>query len=185
MLSWRNKLILPLFGVVAFGVVGCGGKAIGQERNLNGGGAGGASSSSGGAAGADTKQQEPNTVHLTGDEDEIDSQAAAKCLQGFQGFTAHVGGMNVDFIAFVFEPGDYQGDPLQILWLEARGANGEHYVATAGPVEYSGSISLHVEQVEPRFIGSIKASIPAVDDPIRPALMLSLSFDVAVQAGCR
>jgi hypothetical protein len=95
-----------------------------------------------------------------------------------------VGELSVDFKAFVFEPGDYEGDPVHILWLDVSRANGEHYKAAVSTAESSGSILLHVSQIGPRFISSLDASLPAVDDPMRAPLMLSLTFDIAVRAGC-
>jgi len=129
-----EELLWPLLAILALGVVSCGGKAGSKVRNLAAGGASG-SSSPGGAAGADAPdpmEPEPSIVYVTGNDGDIDPQATPECIAGFQGFSARMGGMSVDFKAFVFEPGDYEGDPVQILWLEARGANGEHYLAAAG-----------------------------------------------------
>ena len=181
-----EKMLWPLLAIVALGVVSCGGKASSEARNLAGGGASSASSS-GGAAGADAlepTEPEPSIVHVSGNDGDLDPQATPECLAGFQGFYARVKGMNLNFKAFVSEPGDYEGNPVQILWLAAFRANGQHYEAAAGTAESSGSISLHVAQVEPRFIGSLEASLPAVDDPMRAPLMLHLTFDIAVRAGC-
>ena len=181
-----EKLLWPLLAVVAFGVGSCGGKASSEARNLAAGGASGASSS-GGAAGADapdTKEPVPSIVRVSGNDGDIDPQATPECIVGFQGFYARVGEMTVDFHAFVSAPGDYAGDPVQILWLDALRANGEHYRAAAGTGGSSGKISLHVAQVEPRFIGSLEASLPAVDDPMQAPLMLRLTFDITVRAGC-
>ena len=182
-----EKLLWPLVAVVAFGVVSCGGKASSEERNPGAGGASGASSSggAGGVAEPDPGGPEPSTVQVSGNDGDIDPQATPVCLQGFQGFSARVEGMSIEFHAFVFEPGDYEGDPLRILWLEVFRADGGHYLASAGQAEGSGKISLHVERIEPRFIGSLEASLPALDDPMRAPLMLALDFDIAVRAGCR
>lgn len=180
-----EKPLLPLLAMVALGVFGCGGRASGEAQSLAAGGASGVSSS-GGAAGADaleTREPAPSIVHVSGNDGDIDPRATPACLSGFQGFNAHVGGMTVDFKAFVLEPGDYEGDPVRILWLDALRPNGERYRATAGTVG-SGNISLHVTQVDPRFIGSLEASLPAVDDASLEPLMLRLSFDIAVRAGC-
>ena len=180
-----KRLLFPLLALVASGVLGCGGRASSEAQSLASGGASGASSS-GGTAGADapdTREPDPSVVQVSGNDGDIDPQATPECLTGFQGFHAHVGGMSVDFMAFVSEPGDYEGDPVQILWLDALRPNGEHYRATAGTVG-AGSISLHVAQVEPRFIGSLEASLPALDDPLLSPLMLRLTFDIAVRARC-
>jgi hypothetical protein len=181
--SWF--LLLPLVAVVAIGGSSCGGKASSETHSVAAAGASGASPL-GGAAGADARAAEESVasvVQLSGNDGDIDPQATPECLTGFQGFYAHVGGMTVDFKAFVFEPGDFEGDPMKILWLDALRPNGEHYRATAGTVG-AGKISLHVVQVEPRFIGSLEASLPAVDDPALEPLMLRLSFDIAARAGC-
>jgi hypothetical protein len=180
----HERLPLVVFASVAFGVVSCGGKASTDTPSVAGSGASGASSLSG-AAGADplnAGEAAPSVVQVTGNDGDIDFQATPECTRGFQGFYAHVGGMTVDFKAFISEPGDYQGDPLRILWLDALRSNGQHYRATGGTVG-SGSISLHVSQVEPRFIGSLEASLTA-DDPSLAPLMLGLSFDIAQRAGC-
>ena len=141
----REKLIGCLVGVVAFGVIGCGGKASSDKGGIAGGGAGGVFSSAG-AAGADAPG--PSTVQVNGNDEGIDLNATPECLQGFQGFAGQVEGVDLDFKAFVSMPGDYEGDPVRILWLEAVRTDNEHYLAAAGTAESSGSISLHVEQVE-------------------------------------
>ena len=193
-----EKLRLSLVGVLVFGVVSCGGKAGREELSLAAGGTSGASSgaaaggtsgasSSGAAAGAaapEPTEPEPSTVRVIGNDGDVDPRAAPDCTLGFQGFYARVAGMTIEFHAFVFEPGDYQGDPLRILWLDVVHTNGEHYRATAGTAAGGGNISLHVAQVEPRFIGSLEASLPALDDPMRAPLTLALDFDIAVRAGC-
>lgn len=177
----HERLPLAVLAIVAFGVFSCGGKASTDTPSVAEAGASGASSLSG-AAGTDALEPAPSVVQVTGNDGDIDPQATPECLTGFQGFYAHVGGMTVDFKAFISEPGDYQGDPLRILWLDALRPNGEHYRATAGTVG-SGNISLHVSQVEPRFIGSLEASLHA-DDPALAPLMLRLTFDIAQRAGC-
>lgn len=182
----REKRLWPLLAVVALGVMGCGGKASREERNLAAAGQGGASSSATGEVGgaAPDPKDEPSIVQVGGGDGEIDPQATPECMSGFQGFSARVDGMSIEFHAFVFEPGDYAGDPVQILWLEVRRADGEHYLATGGSAVESGNISLHVAQVAPRFIGSLEASLAFVDDPMRAPLMLDLTFDIAARAGC-
>jgi len=180
---FRASLLWPLVAAAAFS---CGGKASSQERTVAGAGAGGVSSL-GGAAGTDAPvptQPAPNVVQVTGNDGDVDPQATPSCLVGFQGFNARLGDMSVDFMAFVAKPGDYEGDPVQVLWLDASRAKGEHYRAACCTSESSGKISLHVEQVEPRFRGSLDALLPALDDPMRAPLMLTLSFDIAVRAGC-
>lgn len=180
-----EKRLLPLLAILTFGVFSCGGKASSETQSMAAGGANAASPSAG-AAGADApdmKQPDPSVVRVSGDDRQIDPQARPECLTSFQGFYAHVGGMTLDFKAFVFEPGDYEGDPIKILWLDALQANGDHYRATAGTVG-SGYISLHVTQVAPRFIGSLEATLFPVDNPMLSPLMLRLSFDIAVRAGC-
>ncbi|MEP7051933.1 MAG: hypothetical protein ABJB12_16330 [Pseudomonadota bacterium] len=186
MSSFRfEKLRWPLLAAIAFGVASCGGRASGEPRDAAQGGASGASSSSGtaGAGAPETNEPEPSTVHVIWSDGDIDAQATPGCLAGFQGFSARLGEMRVDFQAFVYEPGDYTGDPVKILWLEAVLANGEYYRAAVGTLG-SGTISLHVAQVEPRFIGSLEASLPALNDPMLAPLTLRISFDIAVRAGC-
>lgn len=181
-----GKRLWPLLAVVALEVMGCGGKASSEKRNLPAAGQGGASSSTTGEAGgaAPDPKDEPSMVQVGGREGEIDPQATPECMYGFQGFSARVGGMSIEFHAFVSEPGDYEGDSVHILWLEVRRADGEHYLATGGTAVESGNVSLHVARVAPRFIGRLEASMAFVDDPMRAPLMLDLTFDIAARAGC-
>jgi hypothetical protein len=172
------NLLWPLVAAAAFN---CGGRANSQERA--GAGAGDVSSLGGADASVPT-QPPPSVVQVSGNDGDVDPQATPECLNGFQGFYARLGEISADFKAFVAKPGDYEGDSVQILWLEVSRANGEHYRAAAGTSESSGKISLHVQQVEPRFRGSLEALLPALDDPTRAPLMLTLSFDIAVRAGC-
>jgi hypothetical protein len=105
-------------------------------------------------------------------------------LQGFQGFTAQLGDARVEFKAFVFEPGEYQGDSVHILWMHVEQADGSKYYARAGVYDSTGELNLHVVQVEPRFRGSLEAWLTSEDDPTSDFLPLSLSFDIDPRAGC-
>jgi len=121
---------------------------------------------------------------MTGEDCCSDRQAKAQCISGFQGFSAQVEGIRFEFMAFVFEPGDYEGDPVRVLWLDALQAGGEHYRAAVGLAPSSGSISLHVDQIDPRFRGSLEAVLPVLDDPTLPPLKVALTFDIAARADC-
>lgn len=178
------KLIGVLsLAVVIVGGVSCGGKASEQHSVASGGAGGGASSA--GAAGVDrppTDLPEPSTVSVNGAEGGTDPDATPHCIPDFQGFSARVAAMTLELEAFALQPGDYEGDPVHILWLDAVRADGEHFRAVVGSADSRGSISLHVKQVEPRFRGSLEALLPDVDDPTRNPLKLSLTFDIARDA---
>lgn len=188
-LSLKRPLLL--LAILAVSLSSCGGKASSETQSPAAAGASAGASSAGaagvaGVAGADAsnpKMPEPSIVRVIGNDLEVDPQARPGCIEHFQGFYAQLGGMSLDFKAFVSEPGDYDGDPIRILWLDAQRTNGEHYRATAGTVGL-GFISLHVEQVEPRFIGSLEAQLFPVDDPTLAPLTLRLSFDIAARAAC-
>lgn len=184
----HQKLRLPLVTAIALVVMSCGGKAAREQGSPPAGGAAGAVAS-GGQAGVNVpnpKEPDPSAVvvSVNGNKESVDPQVTPECLAGFQGFQARVGGMSLDFKAFVFKPGDYEGDPVQILWLDVRRDNGEQYRAAAGSAVSSGSISLHVEQVGLRFVGSLEALAPGLDDPSLAPLKLTVSFDIAVRDGC-
>jgi hypothetical protein len=95
----------------------------------------------------------------------------------------NVGATLVTFHAFVFEPGDYVGDPLHILWLEAT-AHGKRHLAACCSAESAGEIFVHVDTVEPRFTGELQAVLQDQDDSNAEPLRLHLTFDIAVRAGC-
>lgn len=182
-----QKLLLPFLAVVGFGVAGCGGRAAREQANPPAGETGGVAAA--GAAGVpDTNPSEPEPsvvmVSDNGSEGSVDADATPQCLTGFQGFHAHAAGMSLEFEAFVFKPGDYTGDPVQILWLDVQRDDGERYRAASGSASSLGSISLHVEQIGLRFVGSLEALAPGLDDPTLPPLKVALTFDIAVQAGC-
>ncbi|HEX2862469.1 MAG TPA: hypothetical protein VHN79_12560, partial [Lacunisphaera sp.] len=69
-------------------------------------------------------------------------------------------------------------------WLELREPDGRHYLATGGSPG-PGTISLHVDTVEPRFIGSLEAIMPDETDTAAQPLNVKLEFDIAVRVGCR
>jgi hypothetical protein len=183
----REKLIRVLtLAVLILAVVRCGGKAASQEQSSAAGGAGG-SASSAGAAGVDSLEPtlpEPNVVFVNGEDGGVDRNAMSNCLRGLQGFSAQAADMAIRFEGVVGKPGDYEGDSVHVLWLDVRRPSGEAYRASVGLPESGGSISLHVEQVEPRFRGSLEAVLPAEDDPTLMPLKLSLTFDIDPLAGC-
>lgn len=179
-----RRLLCAIVLIAGCGLAGCGGKASEHERDPDGAGAPGGGASGSPAVGGGSNAAPASSVAVSGDPSDIDPDAKPECSPGFQGFSAKVGGLTIDFKAFVFEPGDYQGDSVRILWLDALRANGEHYRAAAGTTESSGAISLHVQQVKPRFIGHLEAIVPAEDDSTAKPLMLQLTFDIAVREGC-
>jgi hypothetical protein len=172
-------LLSALVSAALLFLASCGGKARVDEGPTGRAvsvGAGGDTASPGAAA--------PSVVHLVGGENPVtDFQAKPECLQGFQGFSAKLAEQFVDFKAFVFEPGDYTGDPVKILYLDVTGADG-HYQAATGTGESTGSINLHVDAVDPRFAGYLEAVLTEVDDPMKPNLRMRLDFDIAVRDGC-
>ena len=91
--------------------------------------------------------------------------------------------MQIDFVAFVQEPGDYQGDPIHILYLAARLPDGRTFSASTNSEPY-GEIDLHAVTVSPRFSGAVYAKIYDRDDPSAPPLTISLTFDVKGSGGC-
>lgn len=183
----REKLIRVLtLAVLVLAGVHCGGKAASEQQSSAPGGAGG-NSSSAGAAGVDIPEPtlpEPNVVFVNGQDGGADRNATSNCIRGLQGFSAQAADMAIRFEGVVGRPGDYEGDSVQVLWLDARRPSGEAYRASVGLPDSGGSISLHVEQVEPRFRGSLEAVLPAEDDPTLVPLKLSLTFDIDPLAGC-
>jgi hypothetical protein len=183
---WTHPTVAILLGMM---LVACGGKAHGtgaaDTDPPSSAGAGGSQlAPAAGEAGA-PPLLEPSVVRVVGEEGEgsVDSGATAECLVGFHGFAAVLGDRSVIFHAFVSEPGDYAGDPLRILWLEVTG-DGKHYLATCCTSNIGGEILLHVDAVEPRFMGELEAVLADQDDPNGPPLRLQLTFDIAVRAGC-
>ena len=183
---WTHPTVAVLLAML---LLACGGKAHGPGTDDTDppptAGAGGSQFvPAAGEAGAPT-MLEPSVVRVVGEEGEgsVDSSATAECLAGFHGFEAVLGEKLVTFHAFVSEPGDYTGDPLRLLWLEVTG-DGKHYLASCCASNFGGEIFLHVDAVEPRFMGELEAVLADQDDPNGPPLRLQLTFDIAVRAGC-
>jgi hypothetical protein len=126
----------------------------------------------------------PSTVTLLGPSGEAEAPASPTALGPcFVGFATFVGGMQIDFVAFVQEPGDYQGDPIHILYLSARLPDGRTFSASTNSEPY-GEIDLHAVAVSPRFSGAVNAKIYDRADPSAPPLAISLTFDVKGSSGC-
>jgi hypothetical protein len=166
-LRWLALLVGLLFA--------CGGRASGGTQEAAEAGATGT-----GAAGS---SDAPGTVTLLGSSGEAEATAITGLGPCFVGFTTFVGGMDIDFMAFVQEPGDYQGDPIHILFLSARLPDGRTFSASTNSEPY-GEIDLHAVAVSPRFSGAVNAKIYDRDDPSAPPLALSLTFDVKGSSGC-
>jgi hypothetical protein len=169
---------------IVLGLANCGGKAEHQPELADSAADSGPAYGIADANGQDGSAAAPSTVRNGGAGEDIDSHALAQCEPGFQGFSAQLGDMHVNLFAFVFEPGDYQGDPIKILDVEVTRGSGEHYRASAGTANADGTISLHVDGVRPRFVGRVVASLPSTDDALRAPLMLDLSFDIAPATNC-
>jgi hypothetical protein len=185
-LPWTHPTVPALLAMM---LVACGGKAhgtgtAGTDPPSTAGAGGSQLAPAAGEAGAPT-MPEPSVVRVVGEEGEgsVDSSATAGCLGGFHGFEAVLGEELVTFHAFVSEAGDYTGDPLRLLWLEVTG-DGKHYLASCCASNFGGEIFLHVDAVEPRFMGELEAVLADQDDPNGPPLRLQLTFDIAVRAGC-
>jgi hypothetical protein len=101
----------------------------------------------------------------------------------FVGFRTVLDGMQIDFDAFVQEPGDYQGDYFHILLLSVELVDGRAFFARANDVPY-GEIYLHALTVSPRFSGSVDATLYDRNDGSAPPLSMSLTFDVEGSPGC-
>lgn len=164
-------------------VAGRGGRspAAGAGGAGDGGGVGGSSGTGGAPYGL------PSTISLVvdGAEPLVTSDAAATCLQLFEGFGATVGGFAVEFEAFIQEPGDYAGDPLRILYLHMKAPDGSDYCGTGGLTSCLGSVNLHARAVAPRFSGELEAEVVDRDDPEAPPLAIKLTFDVADRTDCK
>jgi hypothetical protein len=172
--------------LVGLGFGGCGGKALDSSHSLGDAGAPGNAAAAGSQGDVEARAPDPSVVRLVAGDGGLstDEHAIPECLAGFQGFQAKLSGRAFDFKAFVAEPGDYTGDPVHILWLELREPDGRHYLATGGSPG-PGTISLHVDTVEPRFIGSLEAIMPDETDTAAKPLNVKLEFDIAVRVGCR
>ena len=172
--------------LAGLGFGGCGGKARDSFQPPSDAGASGNAAAAGSPGNVEAAAPDPSVVRLVAGDGSvsIDEHATAECLAGFLGFQARPGDLAFDFKAFVAEPGDYIGDPVHILWLDLFDADGRHYLATGGSPG-PGTISLHVDTVEPRFIGRLEAVMS--DQPDREANLLNvkLEFDIAVRGGCR
>ena len=173
--------------LVVLGFSGCGGKARdGLQSPGDAGSSGRAGDAAGSPGNVDAGAPDPSVVRLVADDGGLstDEHATPECLAGFQGFQANLSGRVFDFKAFVAEPGDYTGDPVRILWLDLREPDGRHYRATGGSPG-PGTIFLHVDTVEPRFIGSLEAVMSDQTDTEAKPLNVKLEFDIAVRAGCQ
>jgi hypothetical protein len=190
---------------LTLGVVGllfaCGGRAsrstqetaeadptgTGQAGSANAGALASGGAKSGGAiagGGAAGSSDAPGTVTLLGSSGEAEAPATPTMLGPcFVGFATFVDGMYVDFMAFVQEPGDYQGDPVHILFLSARLPDGRTFSATTNSEPY-GEIELHAVAVSPRFSGAVNAELYDRDDASVPPLTIALTFDVKGSSGC-
>ena len=100
----------------------------------------------------------------------------------FRGFTSTIDSMRVEFMAFVQTPGDYQGDSIHILNLDAYLADGR--VFSAGTSSALGEINLHVTAASPRFVGGLKGILYDRNAKDAPPLTLSLAFDVEAGDTC-
>lgn len=166
-------------------LVACGGRA---SREAGGGGSSSAGTtgdagamSAGGTGGS---LDLPSTVTLPASSAGAEASATPSQLGPcFRGFTADVGGMQLDLEAFVQAPGDYQGDSIHILYVTAITPDGRTFSASTLSEPF-GEIALHVTAVSPRFVGNVQASLYARDDPRAPPLTLSLAFDIAASEQC-
>jgi hypothetical protein len=173
--------------LVGFGFSGCGGKARDSFQSPGDAGASGNAAAAAGSPGnLDSGPPDPSVVRLVAGDRGLstDEHATPECLANFHGFQAWLSDGAFDFKAFVAEPGDYTGDPVHILWLELREAAGRSYRATGGSPG-PGAIFLHVDTVEPRFIGNLEAVMFDETDAEAKPLNVKLEFDIAVRAGCR
>ena len=165
----------------------CGGRASRSTQEAAAGAtgtgqAGSANASAGG--GAAGSSDAPGTVTLLGSSGEAEAPATPTMLGPcFVGFATFVDGMYIDFVAFVQEPGDYQGDPIHILFLSARLPDGRTFSASTNSEPY-GEIELHAVAVSPRFSGAVNAELYDRDDPSAPPLTIALTFDVKGSSGC-
>jgi hypothetical protein len=159
-----------------------GATGTGQAGSANAGTmASGGASAGGGAVGS---SDAPGTVTLLGSSGETEAPATPTMLGPcFVGFATFVDGMYIDFVAFVQEPGDYQGDPIHILFLSARLPDGRTFSASTNSEPY-GEIELHAVAVSPRFFGAVNAQLYDRDDPSAPPLTIALTFDVKGSSGC-
>ncbi len=129
----------------------------------------------------DTK---PNTVGFRDGTGAVDELAnSMENIPCFSGFTAALDGLRVQFSAFVFEPGDYEGDSLYILYMRVVTQDGRVFVANDGNMSI-GDITLHVDSVRPRFVGEVDAILIDEVDAEAPPLELSLAFDVLSYDSC-
>lgn len=172
--------------LVGLSFSGCGGKALDTSQSPGDAGAPGNAAAAGLPGNVEAGAPDPSLVRLVAGDGgfSTDEHATAACLTGFQGFQANLGNRAFDFKAFVAEPGDYTGDPVRILWFGLREPDGRHYLATGGSPG-PGTISLHVDTVEPRFIGSLEAVMSDQTDTEAKLLKVKLEFDIAVRVGCR
>lgn len=183
-------------------LLACGGHASRDAREsetrdatgTNGGGAssagmtassGAASGGTGASAGTATDGllEIPNIVTLIDPSGDAEAMATPfDAWPCFRGFTSTVNGMRVEFVAFVQTPGDYQGDSIHILNLDAYLADGR--VFSAGDSWPLGEIHLHVTAASPRFVGGLKGILYDRTAKDAPPLTLSLAFDVEAGDTC-
>ena len=181
-----RTLVWSAIALVGLGFGGCGGKAHDSSESPSDAGASGNAAAAGSPGNVDAGARNPSVVRLVAGDGGLSTEehATPECLAGFQGFQAKLSDRVFDFKAFVAEPGDYTGDPLHILWLDLREPDGRHYRATGGSPG-PGTISLHVDKVEPRFIGSLEAIMSDETDTEAKPLNVKLEFDIATRVGCR
>lgn len=175
----------PLLAAVV--LFACGGHTSETEAS---GASSSAGTPSGGAAtggvggSADGSNDGRSIVTLVSPEMDVDYAASPSTVGPcFRGFGASVAGVRVGFEAFVQAPGDYEGDPIHILYMEARNAEGRVFSASTNSEPF-GEIHLHVTAVSPRFVGGVRGVLSAHDDPEAATLTLSLAFDVATSGSC-
>jgi hypothetical protein len=127
---------------------------------------------------ADAARELPNTVTVEGVHSGTDSAATvAEGGRCFLGFRAAVADLQLEFHAFVQEPGRYQGDPVHALYVNAITADGRSFLVntlTSSP----GEIELNVTTVSPRFAGHMTATLFDELTPDAPPLELSITFDI-------
>lgn len=195
---WRLRVLaVACAAAMLLGLVACGGRAQGAPASSEVGGqtsaagrpsAGSADAALGAGGEAPQPVPAPDAVSLAvdGHEPLVGGVVVATCLAYFEGFSGTIGGYTVEFEAYIREPGDYQGDAVEILYLSARSPDGREYCATGGlTICPGGMVTLHARTVAPRFSGSIEAVAFDQNDSKASALSLTLSFDVADNGACR